>query len=232
MTLVLILVYEGQCNQEPPLPTLPRLWRHRVSWLLGLHTNCYLCFICSLLPLHLTKTYLSDHFFKEVCSPFRTLYFAKYVMLSCFAEAVFQVHPHEQDIKGQVPCVHTPTGGHCLFFLILAILLLSILFNLGCLDRQMIVSPCCLNLCFFDSSEIRHIFMCLLSIWVFLFDFPVYLLHLFFIAILIVLSFTQQCICCMPILRYGLNFVLLKSICWSLQYLRNGLYLKIGPLEK
>ena len=57
----------------------------------------------------------------------------------------------------------TREAPHCLF-LTLAILL-SILFNLGCLDRQMIISPFSLNFCFFDSSEIRYIFMCLLSIW-------------------------------------------------------------------
>ena len=99
VTLVLTLVYEGQHNWAPSLSTVSGLWRHHASWLLGLHTNCYFCLLCSLLPLHLTKTYPLGHFFKEVRSPFRTLCSAKYVLLSCLAEGVFQVRPHQHNIK-------------------------------------------------------------------------------------------------------------------------------------
>ena len=117
MTLVLTLVYEGLCNRAPSLSTVSGLWRHHASWLLGLHTNGYLCLICSFLPLHLTKTYPLGHFFKKVRSPFRTLWVAKYVPLSCLAEGVFQVHPHQRNIKGPLPHVPIPTDGHCLFSL-------------------------------------------------------------------------------------------------------------------
>ena len=112
------LVYEGQHNWAPSLSTVSGVRRHHASWLLGLHTDCYFCLICSLLPLHLTQTYPLGHFFKEVRSPFRTLCFAKYVLLSCLAEGVFQVHPQQHNIKGLVPCVPIPTDGRCLFSLL------------------------------------------------------------------------------------------------------------------
>ena len=115
MTLVLTLVYEGQRNWAPSLSTVSGLWRHHASWLLGLHTNDYLCLICSFLPLRLTKTYPLGHFFKKVCSPFRTLWVAKYVPLSCLAEGGFQVHPHQHNIKGLLPHVPIPIDGSLCF---------------------------------------------------------------------------------------------------------------------
>lgn len=93
MIFTLTLVQDGQHDGVPPLFTLLLCEGTVLSGHQAFTQNCYLCLICSSFVLHLTKNYLSGHFFKDVCSPARMRYF-KQMMISCLAQGVFQVHSH------------------------------------------------------------------------------------------------------------------------------------------